>query len=391
MAYIPAELRGNLRKYKYAGADHSLVSRYVLQPYWNWLVTLVPMWMAPNLVTLIGFSFILLNVALTLFFSPDLVTPLPSWCYYLFGFGLFMYQSLDAIDGKQARRTGQSGPLGELFDHGCDALNTTLTVLTVAPALGYGKSWWMLLSMASTLANFFLTTWEEYHTGVLYLGFFSGPVEGILMVVATFFVTGYFGPEFWQQAVPGSNGAVTLMEATMVLGLAVIGLNIFNSAVNVVRASKLRGEQGASPAAALAGLAPFAISVVLVYLWAASNPAIIADHLVPLTLYVTFFFGHLVGRIITAHVIKAPYPYGNVNWIPAVLALGNVASGWLLGGGERLVPAEYDGLLLWVSVGFSMTVYARFALGVIGDICDELDIWCLTIKHPQGQDKKKAQ
>jgi phosphatidylglycerophosphate synthase len=35
-----------------------------------------------------------------------------------FGIGLFIYQSLDAIDGKQARRTGQSGPLGELFDHG---------------------------------------------------------------------------------------------------------------------------------------------------------------------------------------------------------------------------------------------------------------------------------
>lgn len=35
-----------------------------------------------------------------------------------FGVGLFVYQSLDAIDGKQARRTGTSGPLGELFDHG---------------------------------------------------------------------------------------------------------------------------------------------------------------------------------------------------------------------------------------------------------------------------------
>ena len=32
--------------------------------------------------------------------------------------GLWMYQSLDAIDGKQARRTGTSGPLGEMFDHG---------------------------------------------------------------------------------------------------------------------------------------------------------------------------------------------------------------------------------------------------------------------------------
>lgn len=30
---------------------------------------------------------------------------------------------MDAIDGKQARRTGTSSPLGELFDHGCDAIN----------------------------------------------------------------------------------------------------------------------------------------------------------------------------------------------------------------------------------------------------------------------------
>lgn len=30
---------------------------------------------------------------------------------------------MDAIDGKQARRTGTSSPLGEFFDHGCDAIN----------------------------------------------------------------------------------------------------------------------------------------------------------------------------------------------------------------------------------------------------------------------------
>jgi ethanolaminephosphotransferase len=27
----------------------------------------------------------------------------------------------DEMDGKQARRTGNSSPLGMLFDHGCDA------------------------------------------------------------------------------------------------------------------------------------------------------------------------------------------------------------------------------------------------------------------------------
>ena len=36
---------------------------------------------------------------------------------------MFLYQSLDAIDGKQARRTNSQSPLGELFDHGCDSVS----------------------------------------------------------------------------------------------------------------------------------------------------------------------------------------------------------------------------------------------------------------------------
>jgi len=50
----------------------------------------------------------------------------PRWSYVLCAAGLFIYQTLDAIDGKQARRIRCSSPLGELFDHGCDALSIGL-------------------------------------------------------------------------------------------------------------------------------------------------------------------------------------------------------------------------------------------------------------------------
>ena len=49
---------------------------------------------------------------------------LPGWTLVTAALGLFIYQALDAIDGKQARRTGSATPLGELFDHGCDSLST---------------------------------------------------------------------------------------------------------------------------------------------------------------------------------------------------------------------------------------------------------------------------
>lgn len=35
-----------LRSYRYQGVDKSFISRYILVHYWNWAVTLFPMWMA---------------------------------------------------------------------------------------------------------------------------------------------------------------------------------------------------------------------------------------------------------------------------------------------------------------------------------------------------------
>lgn len=46
----------------------------------------------------------------------------PRWLYYFNGFSVFWYLHLDCLDGKQARRTKSSSPLGQLFDHGMPAL-----------------------------------------------------------------------------------------------------------------------------------------------------------------------------------------------------------------------------------------------------------------------------
>ena len=45
-------------------------------------------------------------------------TPVPPGVWVAVALLLFLSHTLDGIDGKQARRTGSSTPLGELFDHG---------------------------------------------------------------------------------------------------------------------------------------------------------------------------------------------------------------------------------------------------------------------------------
>ena len=75
-------------------------------------------------------------------------------------------------------------------------MNTTLEVILCLRALDLTRSWWTVASVAATTANFYLTTWEEFHTGTLYLGVFSGPVEGIIIIVVIYIITAIWGAYF---------------------------------------------------------------------------------------------------------------------------------------------------------------------------------------------------
>src|SRR5262245_21781737 len=87
----------------------------------------------PNLITLLGFFFISAAFFVTMRYSPDLASPLPAWVCALNALCIYVYQTLDALDGKQARRTRSSSPLGELFDHGCDAMTTVVRRIFFPP------------------------------------------------------------------------------------------------------------------------------------------------------------------------------------------------------------------------------------------------------------------
>jgi hypothetical protein len=103
MVYVRQEKLPNLRLYKYSGVDHSLVSKYILKPFYtNFVIKCFPMWMAPNLITLSGFGFVVLNMITLLWYCPSLDQDCPPWVYASWAVGLFLYQTFDAVDGTQA-------------------------------------------------------------------------------------------------------------------------------------------------------------------------------------------------------------------------------------------------------------------------------------------------
>ncbi|KAJ8085164.1 hypothetical protein PM082_003949 [Marasmius tenuissimus] len=400
MGYLPKEALDNLKKYSYKGVDKSLVSKYILGPFWTWFVTLWPVTVAPNTITLSGLSIVFLNFLTLLYYDPTYLTEKggatgpPHWIYFTWGAGLFLYQSFDAIDGKQARRTGMAGPLGEMFDHGCDAINTTLEVIIAAQALNLGRSWWTVASQIATLANFYLTTWEEYHTGALYLGVFSGPVEGILMIIAIYVITAIYGPSFWDTGILTFLGLekypplkdipnIGLNESFMALGAIGLAFNIINSYHNVRVACRKAGKSVLSP---LTGLIPFFFSAAIQIAWL-SHPRLEHSAILYSPLFIPFLcawglqFAHTVGRMILAHVTSMPFPMWNWMWIWSIIGAVDVNLPRLIGRGPLIQSSDENmALFVYLTLVISIIAYGRFCTLVIRDITNHLGIACFTVR-----------
>lgn len=73
------------------------------------------------MVTFLGTVFVVAAEIVLLCFDMTFAKTIPGWCLAYFGISLFIYQTMDALDGIHARNHKMSSPLGQLFDAGIDA------------------------------------------------------------------------------------------------------------------------------------------------------------------------------------------------------------------------------------------------------------------------------
>ncbi|ESA44070.1 sn-1,2-diacylglycerol cholinephosphotransferase [Neurospora crassa OR74A] len=378
----------HLKTYKYSAVDKSPVSNYILKPYWNAFVEFLPLWVAPNMVTLIGFSFIVANVGLLLIFMPDLVGPGPSWLYFSFAFGLFAYQTMDNVDGKQARRTGTSSGLGELFDHGIDSLNCTLASLLETAAMGLGTTKAGVFTALCPCLPMWFSTWETYHTHTLYLGYINGPTEGILIACLLMAISGWYGPEIWSERLAdnlhlfsflGLNeenlGDTSFQDIWVYFLIGAMFFHIPFCIINVVNARLSRNEPLLPVFLEWTPIVVFTLSVGT-WLYSPYSTLMDENHLVLFCVTMSFVFGRMTTKMILAHLTKQPFPYWTVMLWPLI---GGALIGNLPRFGLPAVTAQFEHLYLWAYLVFAFVVYSRWAWLVTTSICDFLGINCLTI------------
>lgn len=257
---------------------------------------------------------------------------------------------------------------------GVDACNTVLGVFIFAGTMNLGQSWATVMTLWGAVMTFYVQTWDEYFTHVLTLGIVSGPVEGILTLCAVFTFTAYIGGgSFWHRPMLATLGVAqpsflpeTLYKLPftswyMIYGAGVLFFATGSSIINVMRARRARLENPITP---LFGLLPFAYMWTLTPLYLYLQPGIRETHLLAFLTYVGIVNAYSVGQMIVAHLLKTPFPNGNVLIWPLAVAVLDSAGPHLGLWPSALGKDIYQVAFVFTALGISVGVYASFVVSL---------------------------
>lgn len=379
--YLSHQHLVGFEQYQYSSVDTNPISVYIMHPFWERIVLLCPKWVAPNVLTFVGFLFtagtcLLLSVYDYEFFAsssdhPE-YPPVPRWIFMAAAVSIFIAYTLDGIDGKQARRTKCSGPLGELFDHGLDSWTAVLiptclysvfgrTDYSVPPVRFYFVCWNVFLT-------FYMSHWEKYNTGVLFLPW--GYDLSMLATTAVFVVTYVFGHELWKFKVYKGVATGHLLEllfylSSVVSSLPVVLWNIYKSYRD--RTGKMR-----SFWEAYRPLVPVLSFLFICAVWVYYSPSDIISR-DPRAFYLTSgtIFSNICCRLIVCQMSNTRCDV--FNWLLGPAALCTCLSIYLPS------PAFELALLygLWV---FSTLAHIHYGTCVVRQMCSHFHINCFSIK-----------
>ncbi|XP_037944992.1 cholinephosphotransferase 1 isoform X3 [Teleopsis dalmanni] len=360
-----------LSEHKYSCTSASLMDPW-LQPWWNWLVSKTPLWLAPNLITIVGLIINIITTLILIYYSPDGKSAPPRWSCFLCALGLFIYQSLDSIDGKQARRTNTSSPLGELFDHGCDSISTVFVALSacVSCQLGHYPNW-LFFQCFCAIGLFYCAHWQTYVSGTLRFGKID-VTEAQFTIMGIHVISAIFGSEVWMTKIPiiGCHWNYIIL----------IGVTL-GYLLNVVQFSKMFSEGGSGKnGSTVAGTSvlspsiPLTLVILPAFIIAQKSPqGLFVEHS---SLYIMAFgmvAAKITNKLVIAHMTKAEMEYCDWSLLgPALLFLNQYFN--------CPVPEIY---LLWLTFIWSTQDLIMYCTQVCREICNHLNICLFKIPYPQ--------
>ena len=188
-------------------------------------------------------------------------------------------------------------------------------------ACGYGSTPLGLFTVLIPCAPMFISSWEQFHTGTLYLGYFNGPCEGIIIACTLMSISAIYGPQFYHTRAVDIIGWPFSSHPSVMMYDLFVGMCLFatffahipswyvhsrtteSSFYNVYVARKARGQ---SFFAALPQLTPIVLFFAAHYAWLLSPYSHILESggLMQVSLTMTFVFGRMTTKIILVYPLK---------------------------------------------------------------------------------------
>ena len=186
----------NMKNHKYQTTGYTYIDKK-MGPFWEKCASFLPYAYTPNMVTLTGLFCQILSIILIASYDLTFTTPLPTYVPIFCALMLFLAQTFDAIDGKHARNTKRSSPLGQLMDHGCDSMDNFLYTIVIAQLFLFGDSVDTIIVQILVQIPFYTYTLEEHYTGKLRTQINNvGVTEYQFTIMGILIIIGIFGDKF---------------------------------------------------------------------------------------------------------------------------------------------------------------------------------------------------
>lgn len=229
--------------------DLSTMSKY-LQYWWNFVASFVPRKISPNMITLTGGFFMILSAFLSLLsISP--------WMSLIHALCIFIFQTLDAIDGIHARKHDLCSKLGNYIDHATDVFAIQIMFQVLFYCVGLDGHYLVITTLFINF-NIFLAHWETANTGIFHFpnGFSITELQCLCIVghLVLFFI-----PEFGMYELFYFNIAQLISIAIIFSDL------IFLTIPLLKKVWKKRGPE------AIKMLVPISIITFALFVWSIGN------------------------------------------------------------------------------------------------------------------------
>jgi len=364
--FLSKEQLERLESHKYCSEGTS-ISEPLFQKFWNKFVLIFPLWVAPNAITLSG---LLVNVscAALLFIccptakcnklNDSLIDDsekvnnfleLKPWMFLINAIALFIYQTFDAVDGKQARRTNTSSPLGELFDHGMDSISTFMIMNALLITMNAGNEpRQMILMCLITNSAFYISHWSTYINGKLQFAYFD-VTESQLAGMLQFFITYLMGQDIWEYKI---MFGLNLKYISFYIPICLLSFRLIRDHTRTI----IKGGVGpnGSTVAETSVLSPstplFILLTIVLLIYAKSGDGLMDRYPVLFTTTVGICFAKISNKLIIAHMSKSSLEVMDKSFLGLIALLLNQYF-------DNIVPMLF---LLWLSfywVSFDLLFY----------------------------------